>query len=208
VTTGAQLAQRRALGWAGVLVADVTDTPVWFLFGATVALAAVTTALAVAAILALRELGFAVQELEEVKRDRHVQVFSDLGSRWESREMTEALQLEWQYRPETLAALFEHASSGRARNPFRERRRQQAAQQTVVLLRVPNYFEDAAMIAKAGGLDSKLFTDNFGGVAVDEWKLWKPTIKKLQETDPLAYVEFERLATHEEKVDPGAPPQL
>jgi hypothetical protein len=59
---------------------------------------------------------------------------------------------------------------------------------------VPNYFEDAATIARAGNLESSLVSETFGGVAKDEWSLWKAAIKKFQETDPLAYVEFERMA--------------
>jgi hypothetical protein len=184
------------------LVADVTDTPVWFLFGATVALAVVTGGLATAAWLALRQLAVAVQELEEVKRDRHVQVFSDLGSRWEGREMTEALHIELEYTAEALRALFRRAGGPPSRNPLKERRRLREAKRRVVLLRVPNYFEDAAFIAKAGGLEGKLFSDNFGGVAVDEWKIWGPTIKLLQEEDPSAYEEFERLAKQAEKDEP------
>jgi hypothetical protein len=38
-----------------ILVADVTNTPVWLLFGATVALALVTAPLAGAGIYALRQ---------------------------------------------------------------------------------------------------------------------------------------------------------
>jgi hypothetical protein len=188
-------------------IGDVTNTPVWWLFGATAALAAVTTALAAAAVLALRQLGLAVEELEEVKRDRHVEVFSEFGRRWESREMTEALEIEKDYRPAQLVALFEKANRKPSGNPLRDRPRKQAAKKTVLLLRVPNYFEDAGMIYRAGGLDATLFANNFGGVAVDEWERWGPAVKKLQETDPLSYVEFERMVREAKAVDPGSPPQ-
>lgn len=63
-----------------------------------------------------------------------------------------------------------------------------------MLLRVPNYFEDAASIAKAGGLDAELFYESFAGVAADEWAVWGPAVKELQKGDPLIYVEFEALA--------------
>jgi hypothetical protein len=106
----------------------------------------------------------ALYQLEEVKRDRHVEVLDAMGRRWESDQMTEALQMEVDHTPESLVR------------------------------RVPNYFEDAATIARAGSLESSLVTETFGGVARDEWSLWRPAIKKLQETDPLAYVEFERMA--------------
>jgi hypothetical protein len=59
---------------------------------------------------------------------------------------------------------------------------------------VPNYFEDAAKIAEAGGLDWEQFTDNFDGVAIVCWKIWDLAVMELQEEDPLAYEEFEKLA--------------
>ena len=50
------------------------------------------------------------------------------------------------------------------------------------------------MTFKAGGLNDALFAENFGGVAVDEWARWGPTIKQMQQNDPLAYELFERFA--------------
>jgi hypothetical protein len=145
-------------------------------------------------LAALDQLRIAVDQLEEVKRDRHVDVLDEMGRRWESREMTEALQLEAEYTPQSLVRLFEHAARRPSRNPARERSRRRARKETIVLLRVPNYFEDAATIARAGSLESSLVAETFGGVAKDEWSLWRPAIKALQQSDPLAYVEFERMA--------------
>jgi hypothetical protein len=184
-----------------LFAAHTTDTPVWWLFAATAALVGVTAVLAAAALTALRQLRVAVDQLDEVRRDRHVQVFSDLGRRWEGPEMTEALVRESDYTPTSLAALFARPPIEPSHNPIREHRRALEDRDRVVLLRVPNYFEDAAMIAKAGGLEARLFRDNFGGVAVDEWKLWAPAIKTLQKADPDSYVEFERLATAVEAED-------
>lgn len=190
---------------AAALVAEVTDTPVWVLGGATILLAAATIAVAIAAWRAFDQLKVAIRELEEVQRDREVAIFSDFGRRWEGREMTEALHTELEYSAEGLRALFKRASRAPSRNPFKDRRRIREGKKRVVLLRVPNYFEDAAFIAKAGGLEGELFRDNFGGVAVDEWKIWGPTIKLLQEQDPLAYEEFERLVEQARQDEPRPP---
>jgi hypothetical protein len=95
--------------------------------------------------------------------------------------MTEALRLEVDYTPSSLVRLFERAARAPSRNPVRERSRRHARKETIVLLRVPNYFEDAATIARAGSLESRLATDTFGGVAKEQ-------------SDPLAYVQFERMA--------------
>jgi siroheme synthase len=159
----------------------------WVTALAALALVAVTGVLAAAAWRAL-------YQLEEVKRDRHVEVLDAMGRRWESDQMTEALQMEVDHTPESLVRLFERAARPPTRYPLLERSRRRARKETIILLRVPNYFEDAAMIARAGSLESSLVTETFGGVARDEWSLWRPAIKKLQETDPLAYVEFERMA--------------
>jgi hypothetical protein len=177
---------------------------VWFTGLATVGLVVATGTLAAAAWKALEQLKVARRQLEDVKRDREVQVFSDLGLRWEGRAMTEALQLELEYSAEELRDLFRTASKKRSHNPLRERKRIREAQLRVVLLRVPNYFEDAAFIAKAGGLDieGELFADAFGGVAVDEWKKWRLVVELLQEEDPLAYCEFQRLANEAKKDEP------
>jgi hypothetical protein len=107
-----------------------------------------TTALAIAAIRALGQLRVAVEQLDVVRRDRHVEVFSDLGRRWEGPEMTEALALEDDYTGEELAKFFVRAPIAPSANPFREYRRKAEARARIVLLRVPNYFEDAMMIAK------------------------------------------------------------
>jgi hypothetical protein len=166
----------------------------WLTALATVALVAVTGVLAAAAWRALDQLRIALDELEEVRRDRHVQVLDEIGRRWEGNEMTEALQMAVDYTPEDLVRLFEQAAHPRTGNPMRDRRTRRARKDIIILLRVPNYFEDAATIAKAGSLESGVITDAFGSVAKDEWALWKPTIKKLQENDEGAYAEFERMA--------------
>ena len=101
---------------------------------------------------------------------------------------------EVDHTPQSLVHLFQRAARPPSRNPVRERSRRRACKETIALLRVPNYFEDAATIARAGSLESSLVTETFGGVAKDVWSLWEPAIKTLQQTDPLAYVEFERMA--------------
>ena len=63
--------------------------PLWMTALATVALVSATSVLASAAWRALAQLGLALEQLEEVKRDRHVQVLDEMGRRWEGTEMTE-----------------------------------------------------------------------------------------------------------------------
>src|SRR5206468_1741105 len=147
---------------------------------------------------ALAQLQFAVRQLEEVKRDRHVQVFADAGRRWQSPQMVEALKMQLDYTPETLAELFARGEQELPStwHPLARRRRKREARARVVLQGVPNYFEEAVITAKAGGLDEELFADNFGGVAIQEWWRWRLAVNEIRRVmaDDLAYVEFERFA--------------
>jgi hypothetical protein len=138
---------------------------------------------------------YALKQLSEAKSDRHVQVFGDMGRRWESAEMMETLQMEADHTRESLLELFEWAAKEPLAGPTEEAKRVSARKDRNVLLRVPNYFEEAAAIQKVGSLRLDLMDDYFGGVAKDEWdKLWGPTIKKLQESDPTSFVDFRRMA--------------
>jgi hypothetical protein len=137
---------------------------------------------------------YALKQLSEAKNDRHVQVFSDMGRRWESAEMMETLKLEAGHTPASLLQLFELAAHKRFDDPAQEATRIAARKDRSVLLRIPNYFEEAAAIQKVGSLRVDLMDDYFGGVAKDSWYLWEPTIKKLQESDETAFIEFRRMA--------------
>lgn len=167
-------------------VAHTTDTPVWWLFFATVALVVVTGVVAVAAWRGLRALSAAID-------DRHADVFSDLGQRWSGPEMTAALIREMDFTPEELVALYSEKIP-KSLVPWRERRRQKQARDKVILLRIPSYFEDAVITAIAGGLSRERLKDHIGGIASEKWDKWSLAVAKLQEGDDLAFVEFEALA--------------
>ena len=118
-----------------------TDTPVWFLFAATVALAIVTGTLAGAAIYALKQLG-------EVRRDRDVQVLADLGRRWDEDQLRAAREAAAHYDKDEFASeadkLFHTPPDTSAQKEF------------IVLLRIPNFFEDLAIITESGDMDLAL----------------------------------------------------
>jgi hypothetical protein len=170
-----------------LLVAETTDTPVWWLFGATAALALVTAALVVAAWKALGALQAAVD-------DRHADVFSELGRRWTGAEMTEALIREMDFTREELAALFTEESIEKSDDPELEQMRLIQARDLVILLRIPDYFEDAVITAEAGCLSRERLKDHIGGIASEKWDKWSLAVAKLQEADDLAFVKFEALA--------------
>jgi hypothetical protein len=164
--------------WHLVVHGEVAN---WLIAGGTIGLA-------LAALWALRELG-------EARSDRHVQILVAMGRRWESAEMTEALQDSRDYTPDALAELAIAARTGPKGDPTRAA----AEKKFTVLLRVPNYFEDAGLISRVGRMADDLIDDYFGGVAIDEWSTWEPAIRRIQEKDSRAYEEFERLAKEDER---------
>lgn len=169
-----------------VLVAEATDKPVWFLFGATVALATVTAVLAGAAIYALKQLA-------EVRTDREVSILGDLGRRWDDQPVSESLEMAARYHQDELAEVVRKAHQKRRKHRLLDRARARADRELVVLLRVPNFFEDLAVIAEEGGLDPKLVSKVFKGLALREWRFWGPAMVVLREQDEYAYTQWEEL---------------
>src|SRR5205823_5502591 len=118
-----------------------TDTPVWWLVGATfglvlvtLGLVVVTSILAYAAWGALGELETTVQQLEESKRDRHVSVFLEFGQRWGEQPISDALLKENRYGKLGLARLVETADQDPGLNPWRRRAKRRANDELAILL--------------------------------------------------------------------------
>jgi hypothetical protein len=142
------------------LIVETTNAPVWTLVAATFLLVLVTGVLAGAAIRAL-------QELDEAKTDRHIQVMTSLAARWNSEMLISALCGEQVHTEEELAEIVTAARAEQSWNPLRERRRRRAIRQLVVLLRIPEYFEDIAFMAERVDLDDDSLA-NFKGLVIDE----------------------------------------
>lgn len=152
-----------------ILAHAATDKPVWFLFAAT----------AVLALAALRALG----QLSESKTDRHLQVLSDFGRRWDEPSLVEARTKQWEIPNDQLLGLvtkwFEHREPKDSPVPL--------------LLRIPNYFEDLAITVDAGNLDMKIVVRPLGHLVVDMWQYWGAPIYEMRKYEPRAYIEFEAL---------------
>ena len=169
-----------------LFISHTTDTPVWWLVGATTGLAITTAVLAGAALAALRAL-------DEARTDRHVEVMTSLASRWNSDLMVRALQAEQSYTSPGLAELVRLARSTPDAK-WRSLRAKRALRKMVVLLRVPDYFEDLAWMAKRASLDDEALAV-FKGLVVDEWSFWERAVTQLRATgDPFSYTQFEKLA--------------
>ncbi len=152
------------------VVAEASDTPVWWLFGAT-------AFLALAAVRALAQL-------TEVKTDRHLQFLSDFGRRWDDPQLWEARQKQFSIPNDELPFLVEKWFA--TRDP--------EAADVPVLLRVPNFFEDLAITVDAGRIDLDIVLRSFGSLILNMWSYWEPAIQKMCETAPTSYSEFRELA--------------
>lgn len=191
--------------WAGALLVTVivASVNVWALKGAsaphpggwpewttaiaTAVLAIATATLAGAAIVALRELN-------EAKRDRHAQVFADIGRRWDDPPMAEALQAEAVLTKEELAELAARALPPEGAPQYVVNAAMRADAELVVLLRVPNFFEDLMLITEEGGINMPAMSRNFKGLANAEWKKWEKAIGVIRErNDEYAFTQFEKL---------------
>jgi hypothetical protein len=170
-----------------LLAAHTTDTPVWWLFGATAALALVTGALATAGWKAL-------DQLKEARKDRHVHVVAEFGRRWNSEMMLRALGLEAEYEPQDLADLVRFVRSADTDGGFWHQKRLTAARRKLMLLlRIPDFFEDLAFMANFASLEDESLAA-FKGLAIGEWDIWKPAILALRDTgDEFSYKQFEGL---------------
>jgi hypothetical protein len=167
-----------------IAAGHATDTPVWALFGATLFLGIITFVLSAAALYGLGQVQTAVRQLEEVKRDRHLQVLGDFGIRWDSGPVWEARQKLMEVpNSDDLAELVGEWYA--TRDP--------SAKDVQLYLRVPNFFEDLALMMEAGQLDYEWFRRNMRSVALDTWKYWEPAVTKMRERRPSSYIEFEGL---------------
>jgi hypothetical protein len=162
------------------------DVATWLIAAGTFLLATVTGLLALAG---WRALG----ELDEAQTDRRVQVMLEISKRWNSDLLVSAIQREVAFSAEELAEFVDFVRSDESGNPIRERRRLAAERDLVVLLRIPDFFEEIAFMSRFASLkDTELAV--FKGLALDEWNVWEPAIQRLRATgDRYSYKQFEEL---------------
>jgi Domain of unknown function (DUF4760) len=123
-------------------------------------------------------------QIKETRRDRHIQVLSDFGRRWDEADLREARQLRTKYgSSKDVAALVE---------PWLNR--EEAGADLAQLLVIPNYFEDLALMVECGKLRPQLVAKAMRSVTLDEWDFWEPAITRIRVKDDSAYTEFEALA--------------
>ncbi|MGH2635316.1 MAG: DUF4760 domain-containing protein [Actinomycetota bacterium] len=118
-------------------------------------------------------------------RSRHAALMADISKRWDEDLLAEARQLAapfvddpWLLRS-YLSVLVEMGSEKR-----------------FVLERIPNFFEDLAVLLRAHAISFAIVEDTFGLGLVKTWDQWKPAVwyRRTQENDATVYEHFEELA--------------
>jgi hypothetical protein len=128
---------------------------------------------------------FAVKQLDETRRDREIQLIAELGRRWDDDRMAEARDKQLEYTSEELCEEVVR---------WLEDPKSRDSQLLLLLLRVPNFFEDLAVMVESGGLDIKLVDKAFRALVLTQWSYWEQAIVRTRELrEPEAYVEFEKL---------------
>ena len=189
IVAGAQLARNVLVSPAqvlAILLAETSDKPVWALFWATVGLAVVTAGVVVAAFRALGQL-------TETRMDRHLQVIGELGRRWDADDLVTARNKVLPYDEvqlaEEVAKCLAKPGSGELQ----------------VWLRVPNFFEDLALMVELGGLDMRPVDLAFGYMVKRGWQHWEPSIIEMRKTRGAdLYAQFEALAKQVHALRPPA----
>jgi hypothetical protein len=148
------------------------DWPAWLTATGTIGLAVVGA-------LGLRQLS-------EVRSNRAVAVLADIGRRWDEDSLREAREKMLEY---TAPELMELAEKLVQRPKFPQARRE-----FIVLFRIPNFFEDMALIVESSKVPTSVVARGFKEVIVDEWTQWEPLVRRFRETEPNCFAEFERLA--------------
>lgn len=139
---------------------------------------------ALAIVLAAFGAWFTYKQLRETRRDRHIQVITEFAGRWDDERLLEARELIQDYSATELAEL---ARAWLA--PPREK----ATEHFPKLQRIPNFFEDLAILVDCGNLELIWVAKSFHGLALREWAYWQPAIEVMREYEPETYVEFETL---------------
>lgn len=133
----------------------------------------------VAAFLSVRT---GLDQIAEARRDRHVQVLGGLAERWAGPRLEESRNLMIEHGSEGIATLIKAYFEEPGKKPEVE-----------TLLRVPNFYEDVAILVDSGGLEFDLVWRAFAGPALGCWRYWEGGIRLIQSKDAGAYAEYERL---------------
>lgn len=122
-------------------------------------------------------------QLRDTRRSRAIEIIANYAARWDEARLSAA---------RTKRVDMGTGAVAKAVDAWVEDRN--APSDAPVLLRIPSYLEELAIMVEFGGLDIEFVAKNFSAIVLYEWDYWKPMITKIRdELDREAYVEFEKL---------------
>jgi hypothetical protein len=155
------------------------------------ALAATATLLVLGAAAAI-----AWNQFQQAKKAWYAETLADLSHRWDEEQMVES------------RLLASHKGRGSDLRDWVEYyQTDPVSKELFVLQRVPNYFEDLAVLEEYEALPFELIKGSFGGTLVLTWDQWKSAVEFLrleEQYDPI-YAKFQGLA---EKMRVALPPPV
>jgi hypothetical protein len=146
---------------------------------------------AVYAVAALGTLGvlaaaarMALRQIDESVQSRHAATLAELSRRWDEPLLAESMKVGSVYSSERLGP------------HVRELEDQGEFDKLTLLLRVPNFLEDLAILNEEGAISTEMIRKSLGGVVVATWDHWKPATLEMrgEQNYDLVYEHFERLA--------------
>lgn len=130
-------------------------------------------------------------QLRDARQDRHVEILTELARRWDEPRLTEPrvalLKRDNQEHAAYVKKCLDHPTSG----------------DLETLLRVPNFFEEMAVLVLSGAIDKRLLGQVWSTLILTYWAYWQLSIEELRaRRGSQAYVQFERLVDLMAQPDP------
>lgn len=131
---------------------------------------------------------FANRQLQETKRGRVANLLAELARRWD--DMIEVRQAVASYAdPTDLANAIERFYN-------------QNSTEFYTFSRLPNFFEDLAVLVNEQSIPLEMVRASFGDAVVYHWSRWAAATAFLRRDQPTAYANFEELARRLEAITP------
>ena len=136
---------------------------------------------AVAASLAL--LGIALAWLSAT-RARHASLMADISRRWDEGLLIESRMSAAGFDDPYLLQFYMQVLV------------EEQSEALFVIQRIPNFFEDLAVLERARAISFRVIRETFGRGVVDTWQQWELAVRFLRqdEEDDTIYEHFENLA--------------
>ncbi len=136
--------------------------------------------LAIATAVVALGIVFAIIGVSETRKNRHGEIAVEFARRWSEPHLVESRKLAKGLTAKQIKKKYFRLKDSDHPDYY-------------VMQRLPAFFEDIATLEEYDFLDLEWIDSLFRTVAIQRWEAWEKTVKRLQETDPDAYIYWERL---------------